>query len=60
MSLLAATYLLGIPPIPAALFWGILLLILSCWATHYLAFVASQNRSVAMVAAVLTMLMTRS
>ncbi|MBC8254453.1 MAG: hypothetical protein H8E35_10495, partial [Ardenticatenia bacterium] len=58
--LLGATYLLGIPPIPAALFWGVVLLILRCWANHYLALVVSQNRSVAVVAAVLTMLMTRS
>ena len=58
--LLGATYLLGIPPIPAALFWGVVLLILRCWAKHYLALVVSQNRSVAVVAAVLTMLMTRS
>jgi arabinofuranosyltransferase len=57
--LLAVAYALSIPPIPAALMWGILLLIASCWITYSLALALGRSLVVGITAAVFTALMSR-
>jgi arabinofuranosyltransferase len=57
--LLAATHTLGVPPIPAGLTWGILLLIASCWMTYKLALAVGQSTATGVIAAVFTTLMSR-
>ena len=57
--LLAATYWFGASPVPAALVWGIGLLIASCWLTYRLALLIGAPRSAALLAAALTALMPR-
>ncbi len=57
--LLAATYALGIAPIPAALTWGLLFLVASCWMTYRLVLEMGQPPLVGGIAALLTALMSR-
>ena len=57
--LLAATYALGVAPIPAGLTWGILFLMASCWITYRLALAVGQSPFVGVTATVFTALMAR-
>lgn len=57
--LLAATYALGVAPLPASLTWGILFLVASCWMTYRLALALGYSPSTGVMAAVFTALMSR-
>ncbi len=57
--LLSATYFIGVPPIVTAYFWGILLLVLSCWITYQLTIQHGYSAEVGLVAALLTATMAR-